>query len=65
MAVKFLKRLKQADFIGAYLQTKATGKFFIRLPENYMLYFSTMSKFVGRPLRLKKAIYGLTLSGKL
>eukprot|EP00957_Ditylum_brightwellii_P098317 7491363-Ditylum_brightwellii.AAC.1 len=63
--VKFLKRVKQADFIGAYLQAKAKGRFFIRLPDIYKQYFPTMSKYFGRPLMLRKAIYGLTLSGKL
>eukprot|EP00957_Ditylum_brightwellii_P209650 15362653-Ditylum_brightwellii.AAC.1 len=64
-AAKLKKRFKQADFIGVYLQDKATGRFFVRLPEIYKQYFTTMSKYFGRPLRLRKAIYGLTLSGKL
>eukprot|EP00957_Ditylum_brightwellii_P155596 11844291-Ditylum_brightwellii.AAC.1 len=63
-AAKFMKRVKQADFIGAYLQTKATGRIFIRLPDIYNQYFPIVSKYFGRPLRLNKAIYGLTLSGK-
>eukprot|EP00957_Ditylum_brightwellii_P147452 11227961-Ditylum_brightwellii.AAC.1 len=65
IAAKLLKRVKQVDFIGAYLQAKATGRFFIRLPDIYKQYFPTMSKYFGRPLRLRKVIYGLTLSGKL
>eukprot|EP00957_Ditylum_brightwellii_P146918 11185278-Ditylum_brightwellii.AAC.1 len=59
-----MTRVKQADFIGAYLQAKATERFFIRLPDIYKQYFPTMSKYFERVLRLKKAIYGLTLSGK-
>eukprot|EP00957_Ditylum_brightwellii_P140097 10674777-Ditylum_brightwellii.AAC.1 len=59
---KFFKSVKQSDFIGAYLQAKATGRFFIRLPELFKLYFPTTSKSFGRPLRLNKAIYGLILS---
>eukprot|EP00957_Ditylum_brightwellii_P007004 530310-Ditylum_brightwellii.AAC.1 len=35
MIAKLLNRVKQADFIGAYLQAKVTGRFFIRLPEIY------------------------------
>eukprot|EP00957_Ditylum_brightwellii_P091075 6933843-Ditylum_brightwellii.AAC.1 len=65
ITAKLDKRVKQADFIGAYLQAKATGRFFIRLPEIYKQYFPTISKYFGRPLRLRKTIYGLTLSGKL
>eukprot|EP00957_Ditylum_brightwellii_P210695 15365274-Ditylum_brightwellii.AAC.1 len=42
---------------------KATGRFFIRLPEVYKQYFPTMSKYFGKPLKLRKSIYGLTLSG--
>eukprot|EP00957_Ditylum_brightwellii_P034195 2591470-Ditylum_brightwellii.AAC.1 len=53
------------DFIGAYLQAKATGTLFIRLPEIFKQYFLTMSKYFGRPLRLNEAIYDLILSGKL
>eukprot|EP00957_Ditylum_brightwellii_P146144 11126916-Ditylum_brightwellii.AAC.1 len=65
MTVKLLKRVKQAGFIGAYLQAEVTGRFFIRLLDIYNQYFPTMSKYFGRPLRLRKAIYGLSLSGKL
>eukprot|EP00957_Ditylum_brightwellii_P032850 2490529-Ditylum_brightwellii.AAC.1 len=65
MAAKLLKRVKQADFIGAYMQAKATGRFFIRLPDIYKQYFPTMSKYFIKPLRLRKVIYGLTLSEKL
>eukprot|EP00957_Ditylum_brightwellii_P137401 10475795-Ditylum_brightwellii.AAC.1 len=63
-AAKFMKRVKQADFTSTYLQAKVTGRFFIRLPGLYKQYFPTMSKYFGRTLRLKKAIYDLTLSGK-
>eukprot|EP00957_Ditylum_brightwellii_P030573 2315726-Ditylum_brightwellii.AAC.2 len=43
----------------------ATDRFFIRLPKIYKQYFHTMSEYFGRPLRLRKAIYSLTVSGKL
>eukprot|EP00957_Ditylum_brightwellii_P113118 8627277-Ditylum_brightwellii.AAC.1 len=65
IAAKLAKRVKQTDFIGAYIQAKAKGRFFIKLPEIYKQYFPTLSTYFGRPLRLRKAIYGLTLSGKL
>eukprot|EP00957_Ditylum_brightwellii_P066314 5033745-Ditylum_brightwellii.AAC.1 len=65
MAVKLLKRVNQADFIGAYLQAKATGIFFVRLPDIYKQHFPTMPKYFGKSLRLRKTIYDLTLSGKL
>eukprot|EP00957_Ditylum_brightwellii_P187556 14282749-Ditylum_brightwellii.AAC.1 len=64
-ATKLPKRVKQADFIGAYLQAKATGRFFIRLHEIFKQNFPAMHKYFGRPLRLNKANYGLTLSSKL
>eukprot|EP00957_Ditylum_brightwellii_P016913 1275624-Ditylum_brightwellii.AAC.1 len=64
MTAKLLKRVKQADFIGAYIQAKDQGRFFIRSSEIYKQYFPTMSKYFGRPQRLRKAIYSLTLSGK-
>eukprot|EP00957_Ditylum_brightwellii_P007595 575052-Ditylum_brightwellii.AAC.1 len=61
MAAKLEQRVKQADFISAYLQGKITGRFFIRLPEIYKQYFPILSKHLGKPLRLRKAIYCLTL----
>eukprot|EP00957_Ditylum_brightwellii_P081866 6227320-Ditylum_brightwellii.AAC.1 len=65
MTAKLLKRVKQADFIGAYLQAKTTGRLFMKLPDIYKQYFPAMSKYFGVPLRLWRAIYGLALSGKL
>eukprot|EP00957_Ditylum_brightwellii_P152342 11597600-Ditylum_brightwellii.AAC.2 len=64
-AATFLKKVKQTDFIGTYLQAKATDRFFMRLSDIYKQYFTTVSKYFGRPLRFNKAIYGLTQSGKL
>eukprot|EP00957_Ditylum_brightwellii_P014802 1116146-Ditylum_brightwellii.AAC.1 len=62
---KFMNRVKQADFIEAYLKVKATGWFFIRLPDVFEQYFSQLFKYCVCPLRLGKAICGLILSGKL
>eukprot|EP00957_Ditylum_brightwellii_P152274 11593308-Ditylum_brightwellii.AAC.1 len=65
MAAKVLKRVKQAVFIGDYLQVNAKGRFFISLAKIYEQYFLTITKYFGRFLRLRKANYGLALSGKL
>jgi hypothetical protein len=62
---KHNKRVKSGDFVGAYLQAKQVGWVFISLDKSYAEYFPQYKQYFGRPLLLKKGIYGLTINGKL
>jgi hypothetical protein len=63
-AAKAGRTPKQADFIGAYLQARVRGRHFVRLSTELKEQFPEYAKWFGIPLRLKKGIYGLSLSGK-
>jgi hypothetical protein len=63
-AVKAGRTPKQADFIGAYLQARVRGRHFVRLSVDLKEQFPEYAQWFGIPLRLKKGIYGLSLSGK-
>eukprot|EP00957_Ditylum_brightwellii_P210727 15365311-Ditylum_brightwellii.AAC.1 len=51
MVTKLMKWVKQTDFIGAYLQAKATGSFFITLPDIFKQFPPYLSKYFGHPLQ--------------
>ena len=63
-AARLKKRVKQGDFIGAYLQAKVRGRYFVKLDPRYKQLFPDLAEWFGRPLRLKKGIYGQRFSGK-
>ena len=58
-------RFKQLDFIGAFLQAKVNRRFFVRLESKYSDFFPDYRHYFGRPLRLVRFMYGMTISGKL
>jgi hypothetical protein len=64
-AAKHNKSVKSRDFVGAYLQAKQVGRVFVSLDKSFAEYFLKYKSYFGRPLLLKKGIYGLTISGKL
>jgi len=64
LAASLKRRVKQGDFVGAYLQAKVRGRVFIRLDPRMKDLFPDLAKYFGPPLRLNKGIYGLTFSGK-
>jgi hypothetical protein len=57
-------RVRQLDFIGAYLQAKVRGRIFIKMPGIYGNLFPEFQAYCGVPVRLIKSMYGMTLSGK-
>ena len=63
-AASLKRRVKHGDFVGAYLQAKVRGRFFVTLDKRYAQYFPDLADWFGRPLLLDKGIYGLTYSGK-
>jgi len=57
-------RVKQLDFVGAFLQAKTRSRVFVSIPQIYGVLFPEYKEFCGRPVRLAKSMYGMTLSGK-
>jgi hypothetical protein len=57
-------RVKQLDFAGAFLQAKTRSRVFVSIPQIYGILFPEYKEFCGRPVRLAKSMYGMTLSGK-
>jgi len=58
-------RLKvRVDFVGAFLQAKVRSRIFVTIPAIYGSIFPEFKQYCGTPLRLLKAMYGMTLSGK-
>ena len=58
------KEIKQVDFIAAYIQAKVRERVFVRLSEDLAAACPEYVPWLGRPLRLEKGLYGLTLCGK-
>ena len=51
-------RVYQLDFIGASLQPSARNRTFTTLPADWARFFPEMATWFGKPLRLKKSLYG-------
>ena len=64
-AARHKARVKQLDFIGAFLQAKVKSRVFVQLDAKYADYFPEYKQYFGRPLRLLRSMYGMTISGKL
>jgi hypothetical protein len=54
-------RVKQLDFIGAFLQAKVRSRVFIKFPAICAKIILEHKEYVGVPLRLLKSMYGMTL----
>ena len=54
----------QLDFIQAFIQSDAKKRMFIILDKEYETFCPKLSKHFGRPLRLKRCLYGADFSGK-
>jgi hypothetical protein len=57
-------RVRQLDFVGAFLQAKVRSRIFVKIPTIYGSIFPEFQKYCGVPLHLLKSLYGMTLSGK-
>lgn len=49
-------RVRQGDFIGAYLQANVCSKMFVMLPAIFGELFPEWKEYCGRPLRLRKSM---------
>ena len=63
-ACKHGARVRQLDFVGAFLQAPMRSRVLIKIPEFYGKVFPEFSKYCGTPLLLNKSMYGQTISGK-
>ena len=61
-AAKLGRKVRQLDYIGAYLQAKCKNRIFVHLPYDYAKHFPEYNKYFTRPLLLNRTIYGLTVS---
>jgi hypothetical protein len=63
-AARLKVHVRQLDFVGAFLQAKVRSRIFVTIPAIYGSIFPEFKQYCGTPLRLLKAMYGMTLSGK-
>ena len=58
-------RVHQLDCIGTFQQSNANHGFFLKLDIRYGEYLQEYAKYFGKPLILKKSMYGMNKSGNL
>ena len=59
---KHKSRVLQVYLIGSYLQANVKHRVFMKLDSRYAEYFLYYSNYFGRPLILKKSMYGMNNS---
>jgi len=57
-------RVKQLDFVGAYLQAKMHTRMFVSVPRIFGILFPEYAWCTDEPVRLLMSMYGTTLCGK-
>ena len=57
-------KIYQLDFIQAFIQSDTKRRIFVILDKVYSTFCPKLSNHIGRPLRLKKCLYGADFSGK-
>jgi hypothetical protein len=63
-ASRLKARVKQLDFVGAFLQTKMRTRMFVTIPKVFGILFPEYAWCTGKPVRLLMSTYGTTLCGK-
>ena len=63
-AAKNKARIRQLDFISAFLQAPVRRKTYVQLPGIFGELVPEYADFVGKPLRLLKSIYGMGSSSR-
>jgi hypothetical protein len=63
-ACRLKARVKQLDFVGAFLQAKTRSQMFITIPKIYSILFPEYAKYCGHPVCMAKSMYRTTLSSK-
>ena len=57
-------KIYQLDFIQAFIQSEARKRIFVILDKEYKTFCPSLTNHLGRPLKLKKCLYGADFSGK-
>ena len=57
-------KIYQMDFIQAFIQSEAKRRIFVILDKEYKEFCPELAEHFGRPLKLKKCLYGADFSGK-
>ena len=57
-------KIYQLDFIQAFIQSDTKRRIFVILDKVYATFCPKLKDNIGRPLRLKKFLYGADFSGK-
>gem|GEM_PF-2876143 len=63
-AIRYGAIIYQLDFIQAFIQSPTNKRIFVILDKEYETFCPQLSEHLGRPLRLKKCLYGADFSGK-
>ena len=57
-------KIYQLDFIQAFIQSETKKRIFVILDKDFETFCPQLKEHFGRPLRLKKCLYGADFSGK-
>ena len=63
-AIKNKTQIFQLDFIQAFIQSDLKNRMFVILDKEYEQFCPIFKKHFGRPLRLRKCLYGGYFGGK-
>jgi hypothetical protein len=63
-ASRIKARVKQLDFVGAFLQAKMRTRIFVTIPKINGILFPEHAEYCGIPVRLAMLMYGIMLCGK-
>ena len=63
-ASRLKTRVKQLDFVGAFLQAKMRTRMFVTIPKIFGILFPEYAWCTGKPVWLLMSMYGTTLCGK-
>ena len=64
LAAQKRSNIHQGYVIGAFLQALMCSRVLVIIDRYYGVFFPEFADYCGKPLLLKKAMYGMTLSGK-
>jgi hypothetical protein len=63
-AARLKARVKQLDFVGAFLQANTRCRIFVTIPAVFGNLFPEFKEYCRKPIKLAKSMCGMTLSGK-
>ncbi len=63
-AARLKARVRQLDFVGAFLQAKMRTRMFVTIPKIYGILFPEYAEYCGQAVKLQMSMYGTTLCGK-